>query len=275
MSLATEIRSWLQERGIAVVVANQNSQDSQEDAALFTRQETLAASSDLLVVLGGDGTLLRWSRITAPLSTPMLGINFGQYGFITEVPPDDAIPALTKVLQGNYSISNRLLLKATVMHKERATLENPALNDVVISKGPAARMLALNMSISDKHIVTYMADGIIVSTPTGSTAYSMSAGGPVVHPGVGVMIITPICAHTLSERALVIADTEHIGIAVENTDTDCVAALTIDGQHVRLLEQDEWVSVCKADFEAKLVQIEPLSFYNKLQTRLHWGERFA
>lgn len=274
-ALARELESWCMSHGLSVIIADQTSQSAIDQTDTFSDVEIRAASTDLLLVLGGDGTMLRWSRLTAPLGTPMLGINYGLYGFITEIHPDEAIPAMQSILSGNYSVSKRLILQASIIRLNEQVENHFALNEVVVAKGPIARMLALNMRISGKQIVTYMADGIIVSTPTGSTAYSLSAGGPVVHPGVEVMVITPICPHTLSERALVISDTETVDISTESGDYDRLAALTIDGQHAKPLIYGDSIRVCKAEFAARLVQIEPLSFYNKLQSRLHWGERFA
>lgn len=274
-TLARELESWFISRGLCVIVADQTSQSAVDETDTFSEIEIRAASADLLLVLGGDGTMLRWSRLTAPRGTPMFGINYGQYGFITEIHPDDALSAMQSILDGNYSVSTRLVLNASIIRSNELAENHFALNEVVVGKGPIARMLALNMSISGKQIVTYMADGIIVSTPTGSTAYSLSAGGPVVHPGVEVMVITPICPHTLSERALVISDTETVDISTESGDYDRLAALTIDGQHAKPLLYGDSIRIRKADFDARLVQIEPLSFYNKLQTRLHWGERFS
>lgn len=271
--LASELVGWLAERGVRSLI--------NEDISLEIGKPESAASdadvagADLLLVLGGDGTMLRWNRLALPKSTPMLGINFGQYGFITEIYPNEAKAALEKVLNGEYSISDRVVLKASLTRDRKEIGCYYALNDVVVSKGPMARMLGLRTSVNGKYIVTYAADGIIVSSPTGSTAYSLSAGGPVVHPDVCVLIITPICPHTLNARSLVVPDNQKIQIVSErNTDTPEMM-LTIDGQLGEHLTYGDIVEIGKADFTAKLVQIQPDSFYNKLQTRLRWGERFS
>lgn len=273
--LAAMLANELPARGVRVIVADQALQCSIDQPMSFTDKEIEAAEADFLIVLGGDGTMLRWSRLTAQKGTPMFGINYGQYGFITEIQPDEAIKSIESILKGDYIISNRFILKASILRKDSQPESYYALNEVVVGKGPIARMLALNMYISSKHIVTYMADGIIVSTPTGSTAYSLSAGGPVVHPGLEVMVITPICPHTLSERALVISNNETVEIDMDGMEHGQSASVTIDGQHAKPIGIEDTVSICKADFAAQLIQLEPLSFYNKLQTRLHWGERFA
>ena len=273
VKLASELIGWLAERGIRALVTEDISKGigQQESAA----SDDDVAGADMLLVLGGDGTMLMWSRLAVPKRTPMLGINFGQYGFITEIHPKNAETALEKVLQGNYYISDRVVLKASLTRNHKEIGCYYALNDVVVSKGPMARMLGLRTSVNGKYIVTYAADGIIVSSPTGSTAYSLSAGGPVVHPDVCVLIITPICPHTLNARSLVIPDNQKIQIIGESSTDSPEMMLTIDGQLGENLTYSDTVEVGKADFTAKLVQIEPDSFYNKLQTRLRWGERFS
>ncbi|MEN6582355.1 MAG: NAD(+)/NADH kinase [Armatimonadota bacterium] len=271
--LAAELADWLAARHIRVLII--------DDVAAEIGKSELAASEeqitsvDLLVVLGGDGTMLRWSRIAAPRGTPMIGVNFGQYGFITEIHPDEAKTSLLRILDGDYTVSERVVLKATVSRDGKETGTYYALNDVVVSKGPFARMLGLHTFVNDRFIVTYTADGIIVSSPTGSTAYSLSAGGPVVHPDVDVLIITPICPHTLNARSLVIPDSETVQIQGECGEDNPEIMVTVDGQLGQHLACGDKVNVGKADFSAKLLQLEPQSFYTKLQQRLRWGERFS
>lgn len=273
LELAADILKWAEEQGVRSVVV-------QEVATKLNRSDLGAAEqevakTDILVVLGGDGTMLRWSQLAAQYGTPMLGVNLGQYGFITEIHPKDAIPALRRVLDGAYSISERTLLCARVLQNGSCKGEYLGLNDAVVSKGPVARMLGLRTFVNGKYIVTYSADGIIVSTPTGSTAYSLSAGGPVVHPDVPVFIITPICPHTMNARSLVVPDTEIISITGDPEEDSVDLALTVDGQVAHRLAVGDVVEIGKADVRARLVQLDPLSFYHKLQQRLRWGERFS
>jgi len=183
--------------------------------------------------------------------------------------------ALARVLEGDYAISERVVLRAEVTRHGEQAGEYFALNDAVVSKGPVTRMLGLHTFVNDKFIVTYSADGIIVSTPTGSTAYSLSAGGPVVHPHVSVLIITPICPHTMNARSLVIPDTETVKIVGESSEEDLEIVLTMDGQVTHCLTHEDAVEIAKADFAARLIQLDSQSFYNKVQNRLRWGERFS
>ena len=273
LELLVELMDWLSERGVEVLI-------EKEPARLVNKEKFAASledviSTDMVVVLGGDGTILRASRLTAPKGTPMLGVHFGQYGFITEVYPPDAKGALERVLQGDFRISERMMLNARMIRGQDEIGIWTAMNDVVVSKGPLARMLSLHTSVCEKHIATYAADGIIVSSPTGSTAYSLSAGGPVVNPNVRVMIITPICPHTLNARSLVIPDNESVQIVAvyEAEETDVM--LTVDGQLGFHMMAGDKVDVSRAEFPARLVVWDPWSFYAKLQSRLRWGERFS
>ena len=273
VELASELADWLIERGIEVRI-------TEETAGAMGKQQ-LGASDEqvmechLLVVLGGDGSMLRWSRMAAPKGLPMMGVNFGQYGFITEVHPDQAKSALAKILAGEYSVSERVGLNVTVTRNGTQVASNYGLNDVVVSKGDISRMLGLKTYVGNKYIVTYAADGIIVASPTGSTAYSLSAGGPVVHPDVCVLVITPICPHTLNVRSLVVPDSESVQIVSEGREDDPSMVLAVDGQLREHITGSDVVEIRRADFTAKLVQFGPQTFYNKLQTRLRWGERFS
>jgi NAD+ kinase len=273
VQLASELADWLAEHGARAVLAEEVAAEIGKIHLGASEEQVVGA--DVLMVLGGDGTMLRYSRLTAPRGTPMIGVNFGQYGFITEIHPKEAKTALRRILDGDYVVSQRVVLKATVTRAGGQMGSYYALNDAVVSKGPAARMLALHTFLNGKFIVTYSADGIIVATPTGSTAYSLSAGGPVVHPDVSVLVITPICPHTMNARSLVVPDGEVVKIAGDCNADSPNMVLTTDGQVAEHLTCNDQVEIEKADFTARLIQLEPQSFYDKLQTRLRWGERFS
>ncbi len=273
VQLAAELADWLAARNIGALLSEEVAGEVGKPH-LAAPEEHIAAA-DFLLILGGDGTMLRYSRLAAPRGTPMMGVNFGQYGFITEIHPKDARAALQRILDGDYCVSDRVVLKATVTRDDTHVGTYYALNDAVVSKGLVARMLGLHLFINGRFIVTYSADGIIAATPTGSTAYSLSAGGPVVNPDVSVLIITPICPHTLNARSLVVPDDEVLRIIGDCNAEESNMILTTDGLVVEQLTCADQVEIQKADFKAKLVQLEPESFYGKLQTRLRWGERFS
>lgn len=272
LKLAAQVADWLDSRGIGVLLSSDVA--SAIGKSHLAADEEDVARADFLIIMGGDGSMLRWGRLAAPHGTPMLGVNFGHYGFITEVEPDEMLASMDRILTGDYAVSERVVLKATVIRDEKPTATYYGLNDVVVSKGPLARMVALHTYVGGKFIVTYAADGIIIASPTGSTAYSLSAGGPVVHPDVSVLVITPVCPHTLNVRSLVVPDGEKIQIVGQCREGEADTMLTLDGQLGQHLSCSDTVEVGKADFPARLVHFEPHSFYEKLQTRLRWGERY-
>lgn len=274
IQLASELADWLSLRSVRAI-ATEDIAIAMEKPKVGVPSEEDVFRADMLLVLGGDGSMLRWGRLAAMAGTPIMGINFGQYGFITEIHPKEAKTALGRILDGDYLVSERFVLQATVTRGGVEIGRHYGLNDSVVSKGGKARMLKLHTYVDGRFIVTYMADGLIVSTPTGSTAYSLSAGGPVVHPDVCVLIITPICPHTLNARSLVISDNERVKIVGEDSDITSEMILTMDGQIMERLQPGDAVDIGKSEYTAKLIQLEPHSFYDKLQRRLRWGERFS
>ncbi len=261
----------LQDRGAAVIM-----EYAAAEATGFprlSRDEKQLTSADFALVLGGDGTLLRASRLMAPAGVPMLGIRFGRFGFMTDVEPGDARAAVDAVLEGEYAVENRIMLRVEVRRAGREIASATALNDVVIGKGPLARMLRLESYVSDKYIATYQADGLIIATPTGSTAYSLSAGGPVVTPDLNVTIITPICPHTLNVRPLLVPCRETVKVLIGG-HTEEMIMLTVDGQIGIALDENDEVLVGEAEYGARLIRVGEITFFDKLQSRLRWGGRF-
>jgi NAD+ kinase len=255
----------------------------QATAAPLIGLESLAAddeavgSADFIVALGGDGTLLAASRIAARHDTPILGIHVGgpaSFGFLTETTPPRAIRALERVLEGRYRVDERMMVTARVQRDGREAGSFSALNDLVIAKGALARLLKMEIHVGETYIATYAADGIIVATPTGSTAYNLAAGGPLVHPTVRVIILTPICPHTLNVRTLIIDEDERARVVVV-TDPRDVALLTVDGQVGFELRPGDEVEFARAACRTRFIILDGANFYHKLQTRLRLGERFG
>jgi len=241
---------------------------------LAAEDETLL-ETDVVIVFGGDGTMLASSRRCALTKTPMLGVNMGRFGFLTETLPEQLLPSLERLLAGHFEIEERLVLMCEIVRAGEVVGVDYALNDVVVAHGPLARVLHLATSVNNSYLTTYAADGIIVATPTGSTAYSLSAGGPLVHPEVQAMLLTPVCPHTLTTRTLLVPAQHTIQIQVERTDGDQVQ-VTVDGQRGLPLAPGDEVRVKASDHAARLVsRIGGASFYEKLQTKLRWGERIA
>lgn len=226
----------------------------------------VAAASDLVVVLGGDGTLLSVAHYAAQAGVPVMGVNLGRLGFLTEITVSEATATLDSYLAGDASaVSRRWLLECRSTNGVAA-----CLNDVVVTKGAVARMIEIGISIDGREVASLKADGLIVSTPTGSTAYSLAAGGPIVHPQVAAVLITPICPHTLTFRPLAVPPTSVIGIKLLTGGEDVY--LTLDGQRGGLLVRNDSVDIRKAPFELQLVTSPRRSYYALVKEKLGWAE---
>jgi len=268
-----EVSDWLKNRNVSPITTRDCAADLKLSNCMVMESEQLIHNSDCIIVFGGDGTLLNAVRLPGAESVPILPVNLGGLGFLTEVALDELYTALTKVLDGDYQMDERMMLRAT-LHKEsqeKTEAQCIALNDAVISKGPFSRMISLESYIDDEHVATYRADGLIVSTPSGSTAYSLSAGGPIVHPGLDALILTPICPHTLTLRSHIVSAESHISIIVKAAHSNIM--LTIDGQEAFDLCPGSIVEVEKADQTIKLIRSCKRSYYEILRTKLKWGER--
>ena len=260
---------WLASRNIRALYDPETAQSLGDQSGMRTREQ-LAEETDLLLVLGGDGTLLSAAREVAQRSKPILPINLGSLGFLTSFTLDELYPALEETLAGRLVASERVMLKATLLRNGKAEDEQAVLNDVVINKGALARMTELRLSLDGDFVCRYRADGLIVATPTGSTAYSLSAGGPIVHPSVEAVVITPICPHTLSDRPLVVRDNSVVEVSLMET-ADSVY-LTLDGQKGVELQRGDRVRIVRAPQKLMLIQPPRKPYYEILRSKLKWGE---
>ncbi len=229
------------------------------------------AEADAVLVLGGDGTILATARLCAPLGTPMLPVHVGRFGFLTAVAPDELPEALDALLGGRYTQEERMMLWCETRRDGALQDSGLALNEVVVANGPLSRVLHLRTSIDGRFVTTYAADGVIVATPTGSTAYSLSAGGPLVHPVLQTLLLTPICPHTLTSRALLVPPEAEITVIVERDPQDMVR-VTIDGQLGFPLQTEDAIHIRRAPHQARFLSVGGANFYDKLQDKLHWGE---
>jgi NAD+ kinase len=234
-------------------------------------QQKLVTNTDYLVVLGGDGTLLSIARQAAPGGVPILGVNMGHLGFLTEVDVSELFSALERLIKGEYMIEERMMLEAGVYRQNLLVEQSIALNDVVITKGALARLIFLETYVDQEYVTTYPADGLIVATPTGSTAYSLSAGGPLVTPKMELMLVTPICPHSLWARPLVIGADSQVKVEVLSGQGEIM--LTMDGQYGFKLQPKDNVIVNKAPFRAKFICLQERSFFYLLRQKLNEGER--
>ncbi|HTG31247.1 MAG TPA: NAD(+)/NADH kinase [Methylomirabilota bacterium] len=261
--------SWLEAHGIHVTYDQETATSLAEPSEGRTREQ-VAAASDLLLVLGGDGTLLAAARVAAPRGIPILPINMGSLGFLTSFMLEELYPALEDILAGRLTISERVMLRAELQRGGKILDKQTVLNEVVINKGALARMIELELSIDQDFVCRYRADGLIVASPTGSTAYSLSAGGPIVHPSVESFIITPICPHTLSDRPVVVGDNSIIEVKL-SAGTESVF-LTLDGQKGIPLQATDRVRISRAQQLLKLIQTPNKSYFEILRNKLKWGE---
>lgn len=221
------------------------------------------SATDFILVLGGDGTLLRAAKELVAAGRPLLGVNLGHLGFLTEVEVPDLYPALAEFLEGRYVLDARLMLSCAVRRDGREVARFQALNDVVVTKGPFARLVDLEASVDGAFVTTYRGDGLIISTPTGSTAYSLSAGGPVVNPNLGVVLLTPICPHSFFDRSVVIGEQSTVAVRVRAEHRETL--LTVDGQEGFGLEDGDEVRVERAPAAVHLMRRPGWNFYYVLR----------
>lgn len=269
VKLVPELLQWLKHREIQ---ARLDSETAHYAGMLMGLDRAhVADGCDLAIVLGGDGTLLSAARAVGNRAIPLLAVNLGGLGFLTTVSTDDLFPELERAIEGEHKFTRRRMLKATLVRQGTAVADYHALNDVVIAKSSIARMVDLEAFAGDSFICAYKADGLIIATPTGSTAYSLAAGGPIVYPRVNAICLTPICPHTLTNRPLLVPS--DMGIRVVSRARDEDAYLTVDGQVGSPLEAGDSVECGVADFEILLIRSPERTFFDVLRQKLKWGER--
>jgi NAD+ kinase len=262
---------WLQAHGAEVTCDSETSDCIGSLAVQTRKREELPSSTDLLIVLGGDGTLLSAARISAERRVPILAVNLGGLGFLTTVSQDEIYSILEEIFSGKHRLSERVMLEAEIIRDGAVIRRQIALNDAVLNKAALARIMDLELRVNGEYVTTYKADGLILSTPTGSTAYSLAAGGPIVYPSVEAFVVTPICPHTLTNRPLVIPDSAAIEVEFK-AENDAVF-LTLDGQIGIELVRGDHIRVRKAPDKLLLVRPAKKTYYQILRNKLKWGER--
>ncbi|MGA8182609.1 MAG: NAD(+)/NADH kinase [Terriglobia bacterium] len=268
--IVPQLVEWLRGRDIEVSFDKETGSILESSEKCLTRNE-LPGKVDLLIVLGGDGTLLAAARALYRHEVPIFAVNLGDLGFLTVITRDELYPALEGVLSGNYRSERRVQIEGELVRADEVLSTFRALNDVVLNKGAIARIQDFEVYADGEFISNYKSDGLIVSTPTGSTAYSLAAGGPVVSPTVEAFIVTPICAHTLTNRPLVLRDSAHIEIVVKSQRE--AAYLTVDGQVGIATHSEDIIRVRKSDSFVELIQPPQRNYYEILRQKLKWGER--
>jgi NAD+ kinase len=234
-------------------------------------KDIIPQQADLIIVLGGDGTLISVARQVNDLRVPILGVNLGSLGFLTEVTRQELPVMLEAVLAGQYVVSDRMMLNVDILRRGELVATHTLLNDVVINKGTLARIIDMETWVDGDYLTTFKADGLIISTPTGSTGYNLAAGGPIIYPGINSLVITPICPHMLTNRPLIVPSSSVVAIDVSFADD--VVYFTGDGQIGANLEAGDRVEVRQSEARTHLIKSPTRDYFEILRTKLSWGER--
>lgn len=264
--MITAFIELVQKNGLESLVADNLSGLCKGGMKLLPEEE-IGFTSDLVVAFGGDGTFLAAARAVGSSGTPIFGVNAGRLGFLTEVSPEELESGFAKILAGDFEIEKRIVLEAWVNNSEDAKFR--ALNDIVVEKWTSSRIIEIESSADGKPVNVYTADGLIVATPTGSTAYSLAAGGPIVHPSLNALILTPICPHSVSVRPIVFPGEMTLSICVRSDHGHMM--LTADGQKGCQLVSGDCVYVKKTSYTINIIKLQGRTFYDLLRTKLTWG----
>lgn len=274
LQMLCELVVWLKDRDLTLVgepnIERERIEAETNCAIEIEDSERLSERVDLFVVLGGDGTMIRAARLVGKHDVPVLGINYGSLGYLAEFRTDELFPALESILAGDYRLDERVMLDVEVIHDDEQRVRGRVLNDVVINKSALARIIEIEARLNNQFVNAFRADGLIVSTPTGSTAYNLSAGGPVVYPSMEAIVITPICPFTLSNRPLVVPDSASIELCIKTQKEE--VAITLDGQTGFPLEVGDRVLIKKSSTTFKIVQPVNRNYFEVLRDKLCWGK---
>jgi NAD+ kinase len=268
-----ELANWLGQRDITLVGGPEIERDRiQQQTGCAVQEvvpEQLAANSDLILVLGGDGTMIAAARVMGDTEVPVLGVNYGGLGYLAEFRIEELYGALESILSANYRVDKRVMLSVELSRGNENITRNRVLNDVVINKSALARIIEIEAYLNNQFVNAFRADGLIVSTPTGSTAYNLSAGGPVIFPSMNAVVITPICPFTLSNRPIVVPDDAVIELCLKTEKED--VSLTLDGQVGFPLNFEDRVTIRKSDTTFNLIQPTNRNYFDVLRDKLRWG----
>jgi NAD+ kinase len=268
-STLRDVVTWLRARSIDVILDQTSASLLGEQGGVQKAQ--LASKADVLLVLGGDGTMLNAARLAGERGIPILGVNMGGLGFLTEVRLENLYPSLERVFANDFVLDERLMLRTHIHRHGETVAQGEVLNDVVISKGTLARMIELKIAIQGRFVTNLRGDGLIVSSPTGSTAYSLSAGGPIIDPAVQSLILTPICPHTLTHRPLIVPGNAEIEVTLTTKDDGAMA--TLDGQVGVAITQGDTVVIQTSEHRTRLIRFPESNYYDVLREKLKWGDR--
>jgi len=275
VNIIHHLLDWFRMKKIEVYIENEMAHllgpHALEPNVNTVEREAFPSHAEMILVLGGDGTLLSVARLVGGRKIPILGVNLGGLGFLTEITLEELYRALESVIRGDFTTDERVVLSASVIRKGKGVAEFTVLNDAVVNKGALARIIDMETTINGDYVTTFKSDGLIISTPTGSTAYNLSAGGPIVYPSLHCIILTPICPHTLTNRPIVVPDDVEIRATLKTRQQEVI--LTLDGQQGFPLEVEDVVEVRKSAVGIRLIKSPYRHYFEVLREKLKWGER--
>ncbi len=264
---------YLRERKLEVFVEESTASLVESSLAPHRTVEALCHTIDVAIVIGGDGTLLNAGRSLAPCGVPIIGVNLGRLGFLADIPVENMIVEIGKILDGDFLTEKRMLLTAEVRRDDKTVFESCALNDVAIAKGELARLIEFETWLDGEFVTSTRGDGIIIASPTGSTAYALSAGGPILHPNLPAIAVVPICPHTLSHRPIVVSGDSMIEIVMSGGTAGQNSHITFDGQSTFMLQDNDRVRIRRANMPVELVHPASRSHFDVLRRKMHWGRK--
>ena len=266
------ICEFVRKRGLQTLLEDATAEFMEKKCADSRPLASIGPDIDLAIVVGGDGTMLHVARSLAPFGVPLVGVNLGRLGFLTDISTERMYEELTRILDGDFETEERILLEAEVVRDGKVLHAANAFNDVVINKGQLARLIEFETLLDGEFVNSTRADGIIIATPTGSTAYALSAGGPILHPTLPAIVLVPICPHTLSDRPLAVSSDSHVEIVMTSTAQQS-AHVTLDGQTNFSIQDHDRVRVRRAERPVTLIHPSRRNHYDVLRAKLHWGEQ--
>jgi NAD+ kinase len=268
-ALVARLVEWAADKNVQLFINERLNE--KPDGVSSASDKKIAEISDLIVTLGGDGTMLAVARLLEGRGTPVFGINLGTLGYLAEFPAEEALDALSEVMLGHYRIARRTLIDWSVIRNQEVVGKGCALNDVVVNKATLARVIEIDCTVGSHYVTTYRADGLIIATPTGSTAYNLSAGGPIIYPSVGAICIAPICPHTLTNRPLILPDKKRIKLELKTREQEVV--LASDGQIPFQLQADDTIELKKSDSTFNVIVSKEKDYFHILRSKLRWSGR--
>ena len=265
--LTRQVHEWLKARGAKLIAVQDH---LRVDNVEHVSREEFQDQVEMVLVLGGDGTFLRAGRLSLKKHVPILGVNLGRLGFLTEITIPELFPVLERMDAGDVKYETRNVLRARIMRGQEVLFEDHVINDAVVSNTTIARLIEIESQVNGNFLALFKADGLIIATPTGSTAYSLAAGGPIVFPTMEAIVMTPICPHSLNQRPLVVPDHLVISVHVQTPMTNCT--LTLDGQIGRSLEENEHIEIERSPLQLTIIKSPFMSYFDILKSKLRWAE---